>query len=490
MEKETLKYKVVSGVLWKGLERICAQAVSAIVSIILARILVPDDYSIVSIVAIFFSFCNIFISSGLNQSLIQKKDADDLDYSTILVVNMIFAVVLYFMMYIASPYISKLYGKPILTPIIRIMALTFFVNAYKSVLCAKISSELRFKLFFRATFIGTCVSAVAGIAMALGGFGAWSLVAQQMTNSIIDTLMLRVTTDYRFGIRFSYERFQNLFGYGLRITLASILSVLYNECNPLIVGLKFSTTSLAFYNKGMMFPGLINSIGKNTLAPTLFPAMSKIQDDPAALRNATRRFIKVSSFIIFPLMAGLMAVSETFVRVVLTEKWLPIVPFMLVFCISYGFDLIQTGNLQMIQAIGRGDYVLKMEIIKKANYFIVIALFVWKSNSAFELALSSIVCTAIATLVNTYPTKKILGYGLYYQFKDMSINLFCSIVLFFTVRIIGNLPVPDFFLLIIQVFIGIVCYLLLCLILKNEAFFYILNIAKSITADHLQLVDR
>ena len=479
MEKQSLRNKVISSVIWKGFERICAQAVSAIVSIVLARILDPVEYSTVGIVAIFFAFCNIFISSGLNQSLIQKKDADNSDYSTILIVNLSFAILLYCVMYILAPFIASLYNKSILTPMIRVMALTFFVNAYKAVLCAKISSDLDFKLFFWATFVGTCISAVVGILMALKGFGAWALVAQQMTNSIVDTIMLQLTTHYRFGLQFSFSRLKKLFGYGSQITLASVISTIYNECNPLIVGLKFSTVDLAFYNKGMLFPGLINSIGKNTLAPTLFPAMSKIQDDPIALRNATRRFMKISSFLIFPLMGGLMAVSTTFVKVILTEKWLPIVPFMTVFCFSYGFDLLQTGNLQMIQAIGKSDYILRMEIIKKASYFIVIALFVWKANSSFELALSAIVCTIIATLVNTLPTKKIIGYGLLQQLKDIALNFFCSVFLYVVVSVAGNIPIPDAILLILQIIIGVSCYILTCLLLRNESFFYLKKVIET-----------
>jgi len=205
-----VKDKLINGVVWKGLERIGAQAVSAVVAIILARILMPDDYSVVSIVTIFFTFCNLFISSGLNTALIQKKDADRLDYSTILVVNFVCSLALYIAMCLCAPIIAELYDKPIVTPVIRVMGLTFFFNAYKAVLCAKITSDMEFKKFFFSTIIGTVISAAVGIIMAMNGFGAWALVAQQMSNTVVDTAVLAVTVHYHIGLKFSINRFKRL----------------------------------------------------------------------------------------------------------------------------------------------------------------------------------------------------------------------------------------------------------------------------------------
>ena len=186
--QRNLKNKTISGVIWKGLERVAAQLVSTIVGIVLARILIPDDYSVVSIVTIFFSFCNIFISGGLNTALIQKKDSDILDFSTILIANIVMATVLYAIMFFCAPLIADVFKKDLLTPIIRVMSLAFFINGYKAVVSAKITFDLQFRKFFWSTIIGTAISAVVGIVMALNGFGPWALVAQQMTNSFIDTL--------------------------------------------------------------------------------------------------------------------------------------------------------------------------------------------------------------------------------------------------------------------------------------------------------------
>ena len=285
MEQKSLKQSAFSGFIWKFAERIGAQLVSLVVSIVLARILVPEDYSVVGIVAIFFAFCNVFITGGLNTALIQKKDADEEDYSTIFWVNMIIGVVLYVIMFWTAPAIASIYHNDLLIPIIRVMALTFFINGIKAVLSAFISSTLQFKKFFFSTLIGTILSAVIGITMAMAGFGAWALVAQQMSNSLIDTLILFITTKFRVKLVLSIKKLKELLHFGSKIFVASIISVLYDQINPLIVGLRFTSADLAFYTKGRSFPMLINDSITGSLSAVLFPVISKKQDDKESVRN-------------------------------------------------------------------------------------------------------------------------------------------------------------------------------------------------------------
>ena len=474
-DNTTLKHKVFSGVIWKGLERICAQLVSMVVSIILARILMPDDYSIVSIAAIFFAFCNLFISSGLNTALIQKKDADILDYSTVFTVSISIATVLYVIMFFCAPMIARWYSKELITHVIRILGLTFFVNAYKSILSAKISADMEFRKFFYSTIIGTVISAIVGITMAIRGYGVWALVAQQMTNSIIDSAVLTFTSKVRFHLAFSYERFKPLFAFGGKIFLASIISTIYDECRPLIVGLKFSTTDLAFYNKGQSFPSLINSIGNNTLSSALFPALAKVQESKENILGMTRRFMKLSSFVVFPMMLGMLGIAESFVRVVLTEKWLPIVPYMRLFSVAFMLDLIQVGNLQAIRALGRSDLILKMEIIKKTSYAVVILLAVILAKTPLLLASTGIITSIIATIVNTYPNKQLIGYGFLQLFSDLVPNLIPAILMAVIVFFINRLNLNMYILIILQLIVGCVSYALLCFAFRNENVLYLKN---------------
>lgn len=478
MNSDNLKKKAFSGMIWKFLERICAQMVSLIVSIILARILMPNDYSVVSIVTIFFAFCNVFISGGLNTALIQKKDADAEDYSTVLHTSMLIALILYIIMFFSAPAIANLYDKQILVPVIRIMSLTFFINAFKSILSAYTSSNLQFRKFFFSTIIGTVVSAFVGIYIAVNGYGVWALVAQQMTNSFLDTLILYFSTKYKILFKFSFKKLKILFNYGWKIFVSSIISVIYDQINPLIVGVKYTANDLAYYNKGQNYPGLINSTISDTLQSVLFPIMSKVQDDKEVVLNVTRKYIKTASYIIFPMMIGLFSVSDVFVEVVLTEKWLPIVPYIQIFCFSYMLNIIQVGNLQAIKAIGRSDITLILEIVKKSFYFIIIVIFVFISKSPIVLALSSVVCTIFATLVNTYPNRKLLGYKYRYQLNDLLPNLIISILMGISVYFVKYIEMSKVLLLLLQVFIGIFVYILLSIITKNENLYYLIDYVK------------
>lgn len=473
-----LRNITLSGVFWKGLERIAAQAVSTVVSIVLARILVPEDYSVVGIVAIFFAFCNLFISCGLNSALIQKKDADILDYSTILITNVTLAAALYAVMFFTAPLIAMVYKKELLTPVIRVMSLSFFINGYKAVVSAKVMSDLQFKKFFWSTLGGTIISAVVGIWLAKRGYGPWALVAQQMTNSFIDSLILSVTSKARFVLHFSMARFKTLFRFGGKIFLASIITVVYDQVKPLLVGIQYSTADLAYYNKGKSFPDLISSIGTNTLSSSLFPVMAKVQDDKTAVLQMTRRFMQVSSFIVFPMMIGFLAVADGFVRIVLTEKWLPIVPYIMIFCVSEMFKPIQTGNLQAIRAIGRSDIILILEIIKKSSYFVVILLFVLFTNSPVLLAVSSIFTTLLASVINMFPNRKLIGYTYIQQVSDLVINLLTATAMGVAVYCMRFLSLNAYLLLPLQIVAGIILYAGMNYVLKNKSMKYILELMK------------
>lgn len=479
-ENDSLKRSAFSGFAWKFAERIGAQLVSLVVSIVLARILLPEDYSVVSIVTIFFAFCNVFITGGLNTALIQKKDADQEDYSTIFWVNIIIAAILYSFMFIMAPVIASAYHNDLLVPIIRVMGLTFFINGIKAVLSAYISSTLQFKKFFFSTLIGTVFSAVIGIAMAMAGFGAWALVAQQMSNSLIDTIILFVTTKFHVKFLISIKKLKELLHFGSKIFIASVISVLYDQINPLIVGLKFTSNDLAFYTKGRSFPLLLNDTITGSLSAVLFPVISKKQDDKQSVLNMTRRYIGIASYVVFPIMLGFFAVAESFVKVVLTDKWLFAVPYIQIFCFAYMFNIIQTGNLEAIKAIGRSDIILKLEVIKKTLYFTVIILFVWLTDSPEMLAVSSIVCTVIATIVNTVPNRSLIGYRYRDQIKDILPNLLIASIIGFVVLVMNEIAISPFLLLIIQVLVGATLYVILSIITKNENFKYLLNMLKQI----------
>ena len=473
---DNLKYKAISNTAWKFAERFCAQGVSILVSIILARILSPDDFGVVSIVTIFFSFANIFITSGLNTALIQKKDADWEDYSSVLLASITVSLIIYIILFFSSPYIALSYGKKELTSIFRIMGMILPVNAIKSVVCAYISSALQFKKFFFATIVGTLISAIIGICMAINNFGAWALVAQQMSNTLIDTLILVLTTKISFVCKFSFKKFFPLFNYGWKVLVSSFLDTLYTQISPLFIGIKYSSADLSFYNRGQSLPVALTGMVNSTLSATLFPVLSKVQDKCEMLLSYTRRFIMLSSYLVFPLMMGFFAVSDTMVRVILTDKWIPAVIYIRIFCLSSMFTMIATGNCETIKAMGRSDIYLKIEIIKKACYFLTIGIFIVVSHSPITLAFSSIVCTVIQIAVNTFPNRKLLGYRYRLQIIDILPNLFISIVMAAIIMLMNRIPINNIVLLGVQVICGIGLYLFLSIITKNKAYVYLKGI--------------
>jgi len=481
LNEANIKTKAFSSIIWKFLERFVAQVVSLIVSIILARMLTPEDYSTVGIVTIFFTFSNILISGGLNTALIQKKEADEKDYSTVLNISIILSVILYILLFLVAPFIADLYKQPILIPIIRIMGLTLPINAVKSIWCAYISSNLDFKKFFFSTFGGVVISAIVGISMALKGFGAWALVAQQMVNVVSGTVILCLTTKISIRPKIYFDRFKTLFGYGWKVLVTSAIGTIYSEANPMIIGLKFSPVDLSFYTKGRSFPTMVSSTATSTLSAVLFPVLAKYQDSKEKLLNHTRLFMRLSSFVSFPLMIGFLAVSDNFIHVLLTDKWLPASPYIKIFCISAMFDVIHIGNCETIKAMGRSDIYLIVEIIKKTGYFITIGIFLLFSNTPEMLALSYNVCTIIAIIVNSIPNKRLINYKYRHQLMDLMPNLISAVIMGICVSFVGMLNINKVLLLVLQIITGGIVYLLINIVTKNKNLSYLLINFKNIS---------
>lgn len=475
MDNSQLKKSVFTGMIWKLAERVGAQAVTLLISIVLARLLTPDDYSIVGIVTVFFAFCNVFVVGGFNTALIQKKDADVKDYSSVLIISTLIAAVLYTALFFCAPWIAQLYEKPLLVPIFRVMGLTLIIDAVKAVLYAYVSNQLQFKKFFFSTLCGTLASAAVGIVMAYRGFGPWALVAQKMVSSIADTVVLIFTSKLRVELKVSFQRIKSLFSYGWKIFVASIISTVYEQINPLIIGLRFTGADLSFYSKGHSFPLALNTALDGALTSVLFPAMSKVQDDKKAVLEYTRRFMQTASYVIFPVMIGFLAVSDSFVRVLLTEKWMGASIYIKIFCVTFMFNIIQNGNLQTIRAIGRSDIILKLEIVKKTLYFVVILIAVIFARDPVVLAVATVVNTAIATVVNTIPNGKLIGYKLGAQFMDILPNLLIASIMGVLVYLINFAPINPFIMLLAQCVAGVGVYLLLSILTSNKSFRYLLQ---------------
>ena len=475
--KKVEKGNVVSNFLWRFAERCGAQLVSFVVSIVLARILAPEDYGTIALVTVFTAILQVFVDSGLGTALIQKKDADDLDFSSVFYFNFAMCLVLYSGMFIAAPYIAIFYEDMTLTPVIRVLSLTIVISGVKGIQQAYVSRNMLFKKFFFSTIGGTIFSAFLGIGLAFSGYGVWALVAQQLSNTMIDTLILWITVKWKPKKEFSWKRLRTLFSYGWKLLVSSLLDTVYNNLRNLIIGKMYSSADLAYYNQGDKFPKIIVTNINTSIDSVLLPTMSNEQDDRNRIKSMTRRAIKTSTYVMAPLMMGLAFCAESIVKIVLTDKWLPCVPFLRLFCITYMFWPVHTANLNAIKAMGRSDWFLKLEIVKKivGLFFLLSSMWFGVMAMAYSLLLSSI----LSQFINAWPNRQLLGYGYSEQVRDFAPGILLAIGMGICVYFIGFLPLPTIVTLLIQIIIGAVIYIGASALLKLEEFEYILGMAKS-----------
>lgn len=470
------KNKVLSGLVWKFAERISAQLVTFIVSIVLARLLNPSHYGAIAIVNIFIALANVFVVSGFGNSLVQKKDADDTDFSSVFYFNLLFSILLYAVLFFCAPIIAKFYKMPILSPVLRVMGLRLIVAGINSVQHAYVAKKMLFKRFFWSTLGGTIVSGVIGIIMAYQGCGIWALAAQYMINTTVDTVVLWFTVKWRPKFLFSLKRLGRMFSYGWKLLVSALLDTGYNELRGLVIGKMYTPSDLAYYNKGASFPKLVVTNINTSIQSVLFPAMANEQDKRETVKAMCRRSIRISSFLMLPMMAGLALVAEPFIKLLLTEKWLPCVPYLRISCFTLAFIPIHTANLQAIKAMGRSDIFLKLEIIKKIlgiTVLICVAPF-----GVLRIAQSSILMTVLSSIINSYPNKDLLGYNYLDQIKDLFNGILPLSVMSVLVYLSGMINIGAFPLIVIQVIVGIISYVSVSTLTKNDSFLYTLEIVK------------
>lgn len=469
---------VFSNLIWRLAERCGAQLVAFVVSVVLARILDPDAYGTIALITVFTTVLQVFVDSGLGNALIQKKNADDLDFSTVFFTNVLFCTVLYLGVFLLAPLISSFYDRPEMTPYIRVLGLTVLISGIKNVQQAYVSRYMLFKRFFFSTLGGTITAGIVGIALALTGFGVWALVAQQVINLAIDTTILWITVKWRPHRKFSFERLKGLFAFGWKLLVSGLLDTVYNDLRQLVIGKMYSSSDLAYYNQGKKFPSLVITNVNASIDSVLLPAMSKEQESREHVRNMTRRAIKTSVYIMAPFMMGLVATSASVIRLILTDKWLPCVPFLRIFCISYMFYPIHTANLNAIKAMGRSDLFLKLEIAKKIVGMALLLFTMWFGVMA--MAYSLLVSSVLSQIINAWPNRKLLKYGYLDQLKDILPAILLAVFMGACVYPIQMINLSNIVTLIIQVVLGVVIYIGGSFVLRLDSFQYLWEIVKPI----------
>ena len=474
---EVSKKEVISSMLWKFFERISVQGISFIVTIVLARLLSPEEYGTIAIITVFVAIAQIVVEGGLSTALIQKKDADNLDFSTIFYSSIAVSLLLSVILYLTAPSISNFYNQPELTPILRVLSVNLLIGAINSVQVAYLSRNLLFKKMFYSSLVGAIMSGVVGISMATANFGVWSLVGQQISSQFFITTVMWFTLRWRPDVSFSWKRFQTLFNYGWKIFATNFLISIFHNVRSLIIGKLYTRDMLGFFDRGRMLPNMAISSIDSTLKAVLLPVYSKSQDNREELKLMLRRSIKTSCVVIFPLMIGLIVTAKPLVLLLMSEKWLGAVPFVQIFALALMLMPIQSINMEAIKSMGFSGTLLKIEMMKKVLEFAI--LFATMFISVYAIAWGTVIYNAICIIVNLYPNRKFINYGYREQLSNILPELVVSVLMGGIVYIYNFINAEVWQILIFQILSGGVVYIALCKLFKLESFDYIVNFAKS-----------
>ena len=467
--------RITSGLIWTFGERILAQLVSTFVGIILARILMPEDYGIISIVMIFISICNVFVTSGFGTAIVQKKDADSVDFNTAFILAFLTSVVLYLLLFFSAPFIADFYEMELLCPVIRVLGIRLILTSLNTIQQAHIRRRMEFKKFFFATIIGTVISCAIGIFMALNSYGAWAIVGQYLSSTLVNSLVLCFVCGWNPKLQFSLEKAKAILSVSWKLLCTQLISTLSLDIRGLIIGKAVGATELAYYDQGRKYPALIINNVNSALNSVMLPAYSKNQDNLLVVKNMLRRSIRIGMYLIAPLMIGFMAVADNFVSVLLTDKWLDAVPIIHIFCLSYLTRPLEETCHQAIIAIGKSGTALK--IITSIN-IVSLGLTVVISALTKNVVLVSLVAlfgTLISLTGFMLAANRNLKYKFSEQLKDICPTLVSAIAMGVCVYPIRFVPLGSILVLCLQVISGGVIYIILSKILKLEGFGYLIG---------------
>jgi len=455
------------------MERGGTQGIQFIVQIVLARLLLPEDFGVIALITIFMAIAGVFVQSGFSTALIQKKNTDAMDFSSVFYLSLLVAALLYVVLFFTAPFIADFYREPQLLLVVRVLSITLFFGAVNSIQNAVVSRTMEFKRFFFSSLGGIIPSGIVGITMAYMGFGVWALVWQQLTNQLLITLILWFTVKWRPKLIFSMSRLKTLFSFGSKLLFSALLDTTYSNLYGLVIGKTYDSAMLGFYNRGNMFPNIIVTNINGSIGSVMLPALSANQDDKLKVKGMVRRSIVTSSFIIFPMMVGLAVCAGPLVTLILTDKWLPCVPFLQLMCISYAFWPIHTANLQAINALGRSDIYLRLEIIKKCIGVTILCITI--PFGIYVMVAFQPITSFISTIINSFPNRKLLNYSFKEQWRDVMPSLLLSVIMGAIVYAIQFMGWNAGVTLFVQVLVGPVIYVGLAYLFKLECFTYMLD---------------
>ena len=478
-EKVTInKNTVASNILWRFLERFGAYLVSFVVSVILARILDPTAYGTVAIMTVFIGFFDIFVTGGFANSLIHDKKATDKDFNTVLIFNIGFASFLYLILFFVSPLIANYYENSSLTWLIRVAAISLFTNGIKNLQHAYLAKRLLFKKFFLATISGTIISGIVGVVMAVMGFGPWALVVQGVLNYFIDSLILWFTMKWKPKLEFSFRLLVKHVKFGWKILTSKIFYSVSNSVRSLFIGKMYSSSDLAFYNKGKTYPNMFGQNITPTINSVIFPVLTRSENDINRFNYMVKQSFKINMFVILPIMVGLACVSESFIHLLIGTKWLECVPYLRIFCVVVIFNTIESIFGTGPMSLGRSGINMFLDILECVVSISLLLAFMKYGvlAIAFSMLLSSIFNASIYMLC----LKKLTGFKISKCLFESYDSFVAAILMGVFVFSLSRLELPYYLLLIIQICSGIFVYFFLSSAFKNEALPYCVSIASGL----------
>ena len=473
---ESLKHKTVKGLFWSSVERFSNQGVQFVFSIILARILAPSDYGIVAMVTIFFSIAQSFVDSGFSSALVRKQDRTEQDMSTCFYFNIVVGIVAYALLFIISPWVADFYNMPILSPIIKVSGLNVMMNSLCVVQQAKLTCNIDFKSQAKVTLTGTIFSGIIGVILASMGYGVWALVWQGVASALCRTCLLWKIAGWRPKTGFSKDSFHYLFGYGSKLLASGLIDTVYNNVYPIVIGKFYSPSQLGLYARASGWASLLSSNLTGILQSVTFPVLSTIQDEDKRLRDNYRRMLRMSAFVVFPLMMFLAAVAVPLIRVVITAKWDGCAIYLQIICFAMMWYPIHAINLNLLKVKGRSDLFLRLEIAKKILGVIIMCVTI--PQGVLAMCYGGVVSSVLCLFINTYYTGKLLKLGFLVQMKDLTPVLCASLMSGLVAYLVVNVFEIEWIRLIAGCLSGVICYLLLGKFFTKkeyETLFHIMN---------------
>lgn len=474
----SLKNKTINGLKWNAIEQVSVQGIRFVLGIILARLLLPEAYGITGLIAVFMAVSQTFIDSGFGNALIQKKDRSDVDYATVFYFNLVVSVICWIGLTFARNWFASFFNEPLLAQITPVIGVNLIFNALVLVQRTRLTVELNFKIQAKATFLSTLISGIFGIVLAYNGFGVWSLVYQSVSRTFLNTLFLWISVRWVPPLIFSRQSFKQLFSYGSKLMAAGLLNTVFANIYTLVIGKFFSTADLGFYNRANQFKNLPSQNITSILGRVTFPALSSLQDNEEKLLKTFQKFIKMTIFMIMPLMLWMMVLARPIILFTIKEQWEPSIILLQILCLAGIMYPIHALNLTILQVKGRSDLFLKLEIVKKV--LVVIVILATFSISVKAMVIASVISSVISLFINTHYTKKIIDYGIIAQVRDFLPTAYLSIIMMLAMIAATYFIEDNLLKIVVGSVVAGVTYLGTAYLLKMESFNDVKDIMKNL----------